>query len=167
MVSVLFPRDATKIADLLGIIAGSGVRPEVNSLPERTVSMIESVGVLLVGTVLMVSTAVAQMAPAGTGDTPKGKALVDPKGMALYVFDKDKVVPGKSPCNGSCDENWPPLPASDTDKPWGDWTIVARDYGKKIWAYKGRRLYALKNNNAPGDTDGDEKLNGAWHIATP
>jgi predicted lipoprotein with Yx(FWY)xxD motif len=129
--------------------------------------MIKSAGVLLVSTVLLVSAAFAQMAPARTGDTPKGKALVDPKGMTLYVFDKDKSTPGKSACNGPCAENWPALLASDTDKPSGDWTIAVRDDGKKMWAYKGRPLYTWKNNKAPGDTDGDGKLNGAWHIAAP
>ena len=107
----------------------------------------------------------AQMAPAKTGDTSKGKALVNDKGMTLYVFDKDTA--GKSVCNGPCAENWPPLAASDGDKASGDWTIVTRDDGKKMWAYKGRPLYAWKNDKAAGDTDGDGKLNGAWHVATP
>jgi predicted lipoprotein with Yx(FWY)xxD motif len=107
----------------------------------------------------------AQVAPAKTGDTPKGKVLVNDKGMTLYVFDKDAA--GKSACNGPCAENWPPLAASDSDKSSGDWTIVTRDDGKKMWAYKGRPLYAWKNDKAPGETDGDGKLNGAWHVATP
>ena len=129
--------------------------------------MIKRTGIFLVGTVFMISTALAQMAPAKTGDTPKGKVLVNDKGMTLYVFDKDKDMPGKSACNGTCAENWPALLASDTDKASGDWSIITRDDGKKMWAYKGRPLYAWKNDKAPGDTDGDEKLNGAWHIATP
>ena len=107
----------------------------------------------------------AQMAPAKTADTVKGKVLVNDKGMTLYVFDKDGA--GKSACNGPCAENWPPLAASDSDKPSGDWTIVTRDDGKKMWAYKGRPLYAWKNDKAPGEVDGDGKLNGAWHVATP
>src|SRR6516165_6083096 len=53
------------------------------------------------------------------------------------------------------------------DKGTGDWSIVTRDDGKKMWAYKGRPLYAWKNDKAPGDTDGDGKLNGVWHIAMP
>jgi predicted lipoprotein with Yx(FWY)xxD motif len=105
------------------------------------------------------------MAPAKTADTVKGKVLVNDKGMTLYVFDKDGA--GKSACNGPCAENWPPLAASDSDKPSGDWTIVTRDDGKKMWAYKGRPLYAWKNDKAPGEVDGDGKLNGAWHVATP
>jgi predicted lipoprotein with Yx(FWY)xxD motif len=130
-------------------------------------SMTKGMGIVLVSTVIMISTAFAQMAPAKIGDTSKGRALVNDKGMTLYVFDKDKDVPGKSACNGTCAENWPALLASDADKASGDWSIVTRDDGKKMWAYKGRPLYAWKNDKAPGDTDGDGKLNGAWHIATP
>ena len=129
--------------------------------------MIKRAGIAFVGAVVMASVAVAQTAPAKVADTSKGKALVDAKGMTLYVFDKDKDMPGKSACNGTCAENWPALLASDTDKASGDWLIITRDDGKKMWAYKGRPLYAWKNDKAPGDTDGDGKLNGAWHIATP
>lgn len=129
--------------------------------------MMKTISCVLLGATITISTAFAQMAPAKLGDTAKGKALVDGKGMTLYVFDKDKDMPGKSVCNGPCAENWPALLASDSDKPSGDWTIIVRDDGKKMWAYKGRPLYAWKNDNAAGDTDGDGKLNGAWHIAAP
>ncbi|MCP4615124.1 MAG: hypothetical protein GY844_01680 [Bradyrhizobium sp.] len=127
--------------------------------------MIKRATIAFVGAVLMASAAVAQTAPAKIADTSKGKALVDAKGMTLYVFDKD--TPGKSACNGPCAENWPVLLASDSDKASGDWTVVVRDDGKKMWAYKGRPLYTWKNDKAPGDVDGDGKLNGAWHIAAP
>ena len=98
--------------------------------------MIKHAGVFLVCTALTTSIAFAQMAPAKVADTPKGKALVNDKGMTLYVFDKDKDMPGKSVCNGTCAENWPALLASDSDKASGDWSIVTRDDGKKMWAYK-------------------------------
>jgi predicted lipoprotein with Yx(FWY)xxD motif len=111
------------------------------------------------------SLALAQMAPAKIADTTKGKALVDGKGMTLYTFDKD--TGGKSMCNGPCADNWPPLMASADGKATGDWTIVTRDDGKTMWAYKGKPLYTWKNDKAAGDIDGDGKLNGAWHIATP
>ena len=129
--------------------------------------MIKRASIAFVGAVLMATAAVAQTAPAKIADTSKGKALVDAKGMTLYVFDKDKDMPGKSVCNGPCAENWPVLLASDSDKASGDWTVVTRDDGKKMWAYKGRPLYTWKNDKAPGDVDGDGKLNGAWHIAAP
>ena len=72
--------------------------------------------------------------------------------MTLYTFDKD--AGGKSMCNGPCAENWPALVAGDADKPAGDMTIVVRDDGKKMWAYKGKPLYTFKKDTA-------------WHLATP
>ncbi|MDB5625851.1 MAG: Secreted repeat protein, partial [Tardiphaga sp.] len=98
-------------------------------------------------------------------DTAKGKTLVDAKGMTLYTFDKD--VGGKSMCNGPCAGNWPPLEAAADAKPTGDMTIVVRDDGKKMWAYKSKPLYTFKQDMAAGDTKGDGFLNGAWHMATP
>ncbi len=101
------------------------------------------------------SSAFAQMAPAKTADTSKGKTLVDNKGMTLYVFDKD--AGGKSMCK---------LMASGDAKTSGRWTVLARDDGKMMWAYNGKPLYTWKNDKAPGDTTGDG-VNGTWHIATP
>ena len=65
------------------------------------------------------------MAPAKIGETAKGKTLVNDRGMTLYVFDKDKDVPGKSACNGTCAENWADLLASDADKAAGLTFMVA------------------------------------------
>jgi len=100
-----------------------------------------------------------------TAETPKGKVFVDAKGMTLYTFDKD--AGGKSMCNGPCADNWPPLFAGNGAKPSDDMTIVVRDDGKKMWAYKGKPLYTFKKDAAPGDIKGDGFLNGAWHIAKP
>ena len=107
----------------------------------------------------------AQLAPSNIATPAKGKALVDSKGMTLYTFDKD--ANGKSMCNSPCAENWPPLMASADAKPTGDWTIVARDDGKMVWAYKGKPLYTWKKDSAPGDTTGDGFNNGVWHMAKP
>jgi predicted lipoprotein with Yx(FWY)xxD motif len=85
--------------------------------------------------------------------------------MTLYTFDKD--AGGKSMCNGPCAENWPPLMATDDAKPTADMTIVVRDDGKKMWAYKGRPLYTFKKDTSPGETNGDGFLNGAWHMVKP
>lgn len=112
---------------------------------------------------LATSAASAQMLK--TIDTSKGKTFVDAKGMTLYTFDKD--ASGKSMCNGPCAENWPPLTASDDAKPDANMTILVRDDGKKMWAYKGKPLYTFKKDTATGDINGDGFLNGAWHLATP
>ena len=117
-------------------------------------------------TILTSGVALAQAtAPAKVADTSKGKAYVDAKGMSLYTFAKDST--GKSACNGPCAENWPPLMASADAKASGDWSVVTRDDGKKMWAYKGKPLYTFKKDTKAGDVNGDGFLNGAWHLAKP
>lgn len=121
---------------------------------------------LVTGLVLTASVALAQTAqPAKVADTSKGKALVDPKGMTLYVFDKDAA--GKSNCSGQCATNWPPLAAAADAKASGDWTVMTRDDGSKQWAYKGKPVYGWVKDSKPGDTTGDGFMNGVWHVAKP
>lgn len=95
-----------------------------------------------------------------------GGMLVGPNQMTLYTFDKDAAGSGKSTCNGPCATNWPPLLASDTDKPSGDFSIVTRDDGKKQWAIKGKPLYYWIKDTKPGDKTGDG-FNKVWQIARP
>jgi predicted lipoprotein with Yx(FWY)xxD motif len=114
---------------------------------------------------LMLASSAASAQMLKTADTAKGKTFVDAKGMTLYTFDKD--AGGRSMCNGPCAENWPALMAADDAKPTADMTIVVRDDGKKMWAYKGKPLYTFKKDMAAGDTNGDGFLNGAWHMAKP
>lgn len=99
--------------------------------------------------------------PATMGDTAKGKAWVDAKGMTLYSFDKDAV--GKSNCNDQCAVQWPPLKAAANSKASGSWTIVARDDGSKMWAYEGHPLYTFVDDKKAGQVTGDN-VDG-FHIA--
>jgi len=93
----------------------------------------------------------------------EGGALVGATGMTLYTFDNDKA-PGKSVCNGGCAVNWPPLMASDGASPYGDYSIITRDDGKKQWALKGKPLYYWAKDQKPGDKTGDN-FNKVWHVA--
>jgi len=124
----------------------------------------KKIGLSVIALFLLAAPAFAQMAPAKTADTAKGKALVDAKGMTLYVFDKDTA--GKSACNGKCATTWPPLMAAADAKASGDWSIVTRDDGAKQWAYKGKPLYTWSKDKAPGDVTGDG-VNNVWRIAVP
>ncbi len=95
----------------------------------------------------MLASSAAFAQAAKVADTPKGKAYVDATGMTLYTFDKDSE--GKSVCNGPCATNWPPLMAAADAKATGDWTIVARDDGSKMWALKGQAgLYLRQGHQA-------------------
>ena len=103
--------------------------------------------------------------PAMVADNAKGKILTDAKGMTLYTFDRD-TTPGKSACNGQCAANWPPLMAAAGDTSSGDWTVITRDDGSKMWAYKGKPLYTWVRDTKPGETTGDGVQN-VWKIARP
>ena len=90
------------------------------------------------------------------------EVLVGANDMTLYTFDKDAV--GVTNCYDKCAENWPPLIADAGAKPEGDFTLVDRTDGSKMWAYKGWPLYFWVKDEKPGDTTGD--LGGeVWHTA--
>jgi predicted lipoprotein with Yx(FWY)xxD motif len=90
--------------------------------------------------------------------------LAAPSGMTLYTFDKDTANSGASTCNGPCAMLWPPLMASATDMPSGDYTLVTRADGGKQWAYKGWPLYTYSKDTKAGDMTGD-KFKDVWHVA--
>lgn len=104
-------------------------------------------------------------APARAGETAKGQALTDSEGRTLYTYTRD--MPGHSNCNDACATAWPPLLATATDKDSGDYKVIARDDGKKQWAYKDKALYRFARDAAPGDASGDGLDKGKWGIATP
>lgn len=94
----------------------------------------------------------------------EGGMLVATNGMTLYTFDKD--AGGRSACNGPCAENWPPLTATAADAASGDWSIVAREDGRRQWAYKGKPLYFFARDRKAGDKTGDG-FKDVWHVAHP
>jgi predicted lipoprotein with Yx(FWY)xxD motif len=106
------------------------------------------------------ASAASAQAPAKVTDG----TLTNAGGMTLYTFDKD--TDGKSACSGPCLANWPALAAQDSDKASGDYTVIARDDGKKQWAFKGKPLYLWAKDKNPGDKTGDG-VNGTWHVAKP
>ncbi|MCR6671975.1 hypothetical protein [Devosia ginsengisoli] len=90
--------------------------------------------------------------------------LTDANGMTLYTFDKDTNGDGKSVCNDDCAAKWPPLIADAGAAAEGDFTLVTRDDGSTMWAYKGWPLYYWYEDAAPGDISGDG-VGGVWHLA--
>ena len=111
---------------------------------------------------LIAGSAAIAMEPAKTMDTKAGKVFTDDKGMTLYTFDKD--AKGKSNCADACAKNWPPFPAAADAKAEGDWTIVDRADGTKMWAYDDKPLYTFASDTKPGDMTGDG-VGGVWHLA--
>jgi predicted lipoprotein with Yx(FWY)xxD motif len=108
------------------------------------------------------SSALFAAEPGKSMDTSAGKVYVDEKGMTLYIFDKDKA--NKSNCYGECAAKWPPYMADSHAKSEGEWTLVKRKDGSKMWAYEHHPLYTFVNDKKPGDVTGDG-AGGVWHIA--
>jgi predicted lipoprotein with Yx(FWY)xxD motif len=107
----------------------------------------------------------APLFPAKIIQTKKGLVLVDPNGMTLYTFDRDSTG-NKSTCDGKCTERWIPLAAPADAEAKGDFTVITRSDGSKMWAYRYRPLYTSPSDKAPGDVNGFDGAN-LWHIARP
>ncbi len=106
----------------------------------------------------------AGMPGAQMAETSAGSVLADMSGMTLYTFDKDTAA--VSNCNGDCAVKWPPLMATDADRPEGLYGIIIRADGSRQWTYKGMPLYTWFKDMAAGDITGDG-VKGVWHLARP
>jgi predicted lipoprotein with Yx(FWY)xxD motif len=106
----------------------------------------------------------AQTVAPTSGDTAKGKALVDLNGMTLYIFDRDGA--GESNCNAQCAVSWLPLIADTDAQASGSFSFISREDGRKQWAFKGKPLYTFAKDKKPGDATGDG-FNNVWHLARP
>ena len=126
------------------------------------------------GLVVLVATGLLSLAFIGAGQadeenygpfkpmkTSLGTVLADPKGMTVYIYDKD--TKGTSNCYGECAEYWPPVKAAAEDKAVGELTIIKRTDGTLQWTDGGKPLYTFVNDKKPGDVTGDNK-NNVWHV---
>jgi predicted lipoprotein with Yx(FWY)xxD motif len=105
------------------------------------------------------------ISPVQINQTGRGAVLADPKGMTLYYFDSDDTG-NKSTCDGPCAQRWIPFAAPADADAIGDFTLITRSDGSKMWAYRYRPLYFSPRDKEPGDTNGYDSSN-LWHIARP
>jgi predicted lipoprotein with Yx(FWY)xxD motif len=90
--------------------------------------------------------------------------------MTLYYYDADTVA--KTVCTGSCAQNWPPLLFTGTGNPTaetklsGALEVYKNDNGNQV-VYNDHPLYTFVGDTAAGQTTGDGKAGGKWHVATP
>lgn len=91
--------------------------------------------------------------------------LTNAKGFTLYTFAAD--TPGKSNCNGSCAQFWPPVkgPVSHMSGVTGTFATTTRSDGTTQETWNGHPLYTYVSDTAPGQDKGNN-LNlsgGIWH----
>ena len=99
---------------------------------------------------------IRQRSRAGTGTI-----LASDDGRVLYVLGASprqtggdslrKVAPG---CSEDCREQWAPLPASESARGFGDWTVARMADGTPVWAYRGNVLYSYRGDYDAGDING-------------
>lgn len=92
------------------------------------------------------------------------QVLTDGKGVALYLFTKDKG--STSTCVDDCLEAWPPVAGPATagkgvaeDK----LGVTTRPDGSKQATYAGKPLYRFAEDKASGDGKG-QGLKGVWYL---
>lgn len=97
-----------------------------------------------------------------TTDIGGKSVLVGANGLTLYTFDMDTA--GVSNCYDDCAVKWPPAFADAAAKDDGEFTVVTRKDGTRIWAHEGLPLYYWFKDTQPGETTGDG-VGGVWHTA--
>lgn len=121
---------------------------------------------LLIASVSILAVSACATLMGGTSYTQVADGvLVGTNNMTLYTFAQDGVGSGKSVCNAQCAVNWPPLLVEANAQASGDYSVIARDDGKKQLAYKGLPLYFWTKDVKPGDKTGDGRSEGAWKVA--
>jgi predicted lipoprotein with Yx(FWY)xxD motif len=108
-------------------------------------------------------------AAVNSNKTGLGAILVDGKGLALYLFEKDKG--GKSACDGACAQAWPPLLTNGKATPGAGVKTsllgtTTRSDGKTQVTYDGWPLYYYAGDKAPGDMNGQnvDAFGAEWYV---
>ncbi|WP_046756107.1 hypothetical protein [Kordia jejudonensis] len=103
-----------------------------------------------------------------TNNATLGSILTDVDGMTLYFFSKD--TKGTSQCAGGCLDTWPIFYAqnitTNSDLSDSDFATITRADGALQTTYKGWPLHYFANDNAAGDTNGED-IGNVWYVAKP
>jgi len=117
-------------------------------------------------------TASGATATVGVSNAGLGNILVNSSGRTLYLFTRDSGT--MSECAGACAVNWPPLRASGkpTIGSGAQASLIStstRSDGVHQVTYNGHPLYLFKNDNQPGDTNGEglNAFGGSWFAVSP
>jgi len=89
------------------------------------------------------------------------------KGFTLYSFAPDTSTTSK--CNGTCAQNWPPVPGPVTAAGvTGTFGTITRSDGSVQATFDGHPLYTFVGDTAPGQAKGNglNAAGGLWHEIT-
>ena len=104
-----------------------------------------------------------------TARSALGTILVDGKGRALYLFEKDKGA--RSSCSGACASVWPPVPAATVAHGAAGISAarlgsIRRADGRSEATYAGHPLYFYAGDTKPGLVTGQglDQFGGGWYV---
>ncbi len=113
----------------------------------------------------------ATAAEVGRRKTSLGTTLVDGAGRTLYLFEGD--APGRSACDGSCVQAFPPLLTAGRAHARHGVRMsllgtAARPDGTTQVTYRGRPLYLFAGDMVPGDVraQGVDAFGAEWFAVT-
>jgi predicted lipoprotein with Yx(FWY)xxD motif len=111
-------------------------------------------------------TGTTALAVGRVADTAAGTAFVTDRGMTLYMLSSDGL--NQSTCYGKCTRIWPPYFAKFGQRMPRGWSVVTRQDGTRMWAFKGHPVYTYFKDRKPGDAFGQGIADqwGSWHVAT-
>lgn len=101
-------------------------------------------------------------------DTSLGKVLVDAHGLTVYMFTPDSS--GKSTCDASCLQYWPPVaPSKAASTVTGKVATTTTTAGASIATVGGWPLYTFVQDQKPGDVSGEgfSDFGGVWYAVSP
>jgi predicted lipoprotein with Yx(FWY)xxD motif len=108
----------------------------------------------------------------GVASSQFGRIVVDGKGRALYLFEKDKNR--RSACYGQCATYWPPLLTNGKPvaRPGVKQSLLGttrRATGSQQVTYAGHPLYRFALDRKPGQTKGEglQDFGGGWDVVSP
>jgi predicted lipoprotein with Yx(FWY)xxD motif len=110
-------------------------------------------------------------ATVSVASTGLGNILVDSKGRALYLWEKDSGT--KSACSGECATAWPPLrtsgkPTAGSGAKASLLGTTKRSDGQPQVTYAGHPLYGYQGDTEAGDTTGQGStgFGAPWYVVS-
>jgi predicted lipoprotein with Yx(FWY)xxD motif len=85
-----------------------------------------------------------------------GQALVDDRGLALYVYTGSRGHDASTCGAAACPHKFVPFAAPQAAQAIGDFTTVDRDDGTRQWVFKGYPLYSYDGDVRLGDANGKD-----------
>jgi predicted lipoprotein with Yx(FWY)xxD motif len=130
------------------------------------------VAVALVGAAIAAARPAARSATLTTAHTGLGRIVVDGRGRALYLFEKDRQ--GRSNCSGTCAVYWPPLLTSGKSiaikgAKQSLLGSIRRADGSRQVTYAGHPVYFFSGDTGRGQTNGEglKDFGAGWYVLTP